>query len=276
LGQKLDSTAIGIDVGGTKIAAAVVDVETGRLLERRQQPTHAERGGAAVLADCAMLARELGADSTPVGIGLCELVDLEGRPASADTVDWRELDVSAAFAAPRVTLESDVRAAARAEACFGAGQGRSAFIFTVVGTGASVCLVVDGVPHVGERGYAIVLGAPPVETIASGRALAQLSGADSAEELLADEQAVPFVAAAATALAQTLAVLANALDPAVVVLGGGLGSDPRFCARVATAFAPLVAYPSAPALELVPSRLGPDVGVVGAALCAVTAARDTR
>ena len=89
----------------------------------------------------------LGAGKLPVGLGLCELVDLDGRPASADTIEWRGLDLAAAIEAPRVVLESDVRAAALAEAAFGAGAGRSPFLFAIVGTGASVCLVVDGRPY---------------------------------------------------------------------------------------------------------------------------------
>jgi glucokinase len=260
--------AVGIDVGGTKIAAGVVDLDAGRVLDRRQLPTRPERGGAAVLADCAALADELAGGGMPVGIGLCELVGLDGRPASADTVDWLEVDVPGAFAAPLLTLESDVRAAARAEARFGGGRGRSAFLFVVVGTGASVCLVVDGVPFAGARGHAIVLGAPPVEAVASGRALARLSGHERAEDVLAEERYASLVDEAAVALGQTLAVLANALDPAVIVLGGGLGSDPGFCERVAAGLAPLVAYPSQPPLEVVPSQLGQDGGVVGAALSA--------
>ena len=140
------SLAVGIDVGGTKIAAGLVDVATGRLHERVQLPTRPERGGREVLADCAGLAAQLGEGALPVGIGLCELVDLDGRPASADTIDWRDLDLAAAIEAPRVVLESDVRAAALAEAAFGAGVGQSPFLFAIVGTGASVCLVVDGRP----------------------------------------------------------------------------------------------------------------------------------
>ena len=75
-----------------------------------------------MLTDCAALAAELGDGRLPVGIGLCELVDLEGRPASAHTVDWRELDPAVAIDAPRVVVESDLRAAALAEARFGAGR----------------------------------------------------------------------------------------------------------------------------------------------------------
>ena len=47
-----------------------VELATGRVVERRQVPTEPERGGAAVLDDCAALASELGSGCLPVGIGL--------------------------------------------------------------------------------------------------------------------------------------------------------------------------------------------------------------
>ena len=205
--------AVGIDVGGTKIAAGVVDVETGRVLERRR----CRHGPSAAARRCSPTAPRSrpssAAAALPVGIGLCELVDLDGRPASADTVDWRDLDLAAAIAAPRVVVESDVRAAALAEARFGAGAGVSPFLFVIVGTGASACLVVDGSPYAGARGEAITLGAPPVEPVASGPALARAAGLERAEDVLADPAHAPLVDAAAEALGGVLAVLANALDP---------------------------------------------------------------
>jgi glucokinase len=263
--------AVGIDVGGTKIAAGIVDVATGEVCDRDQVATRAERGGEAVLAECVSLASRLGGGELPVGIGLCELVGLDGRPASADTVDWRHLDVAGAVLAPRVVLESDVRAAAFAESRFGAGIGRSPFLFVVVGSGASACLVVEGRPYLGSRGEAITLGAPPVERVASGPALARAAGLERAEDVLADESHAGLVDAAAAELGRVLAVLTNALDPAVVVLGGGLGTAPAFLARVEEAWRPLIAYPSSPPLPLVPSALGADAGVVGAALAAADA-----
>ena len=257
--------AVGIDVGGTKIAAALVDLKSGRLNERVVLPTDSARGGGAVLADCASLAASLGGRTCPVGIGLCELVDLDGRPASADTIDWRDLDVAGAIGAPRVVIESDVRAAAHAEARFGAGIGRSPFLHVVVGTGASVSLVVDGEPYTGAHGRAIVLGAPPVEEIASGRALARRAGVERAEDALGNPAHARLVGEAAQALAQVLAVLVNALDPELVVVSGGLGGDPSFLERLAAATRPLVAYPVHP-LEIVGSALGADGGMIGAAL----------
>jgi glucokinase len=261
--------AIGIDVGGTKIAAGVVEAHSGRLRARAELPTRPERGGDAVLSDCAALARELGGGELPVGVGLCELVDLNGRAASADTVDWRRLDVARAFAAPRVVLESDVRAAAHAEAVFGEGAGRSPFLYAIVGTGASVCLVVDGRPFAGARGCAITLGAPPVERIASGPALARRAGTERAEAVLADPASSGIVDEAAAELGAVLAVLVNALDPRVVVLGGGLGAAPAFRERVAAVVRSLVAYPVPPELEVLGSSLGRDGGIVGAGLAAL-------
>ena len=264
------TAALGIDVGGTKIAAGVVDPSTGVVLERRQVPTRPERGGAAVLGDCAELAAELGGGRMPVGIGLCELVDLDGRASSADTVDWRDLDPEAAIEAPSVVVESDLRAAAFAEARFGAGAGVSPFLFAVVGTGASACLVVDGRPYAGGRGEALVLGAPPIEQVASGLALARAAGLERAEDVLADPAHAPLVDAAASALGSVLAVLANALDPSLVVLGGGLGAAPAFRERVERACQALVAYPRIPPLPVVGSLLAPDGGVIGAALVALS------
>jgi glucokinase len=266
------TVALGIDVGGTKIAAGIVDAASGAVLERRRVPTRPERGGLAVLTDCAELAAELGDGKLPVGIGLCELVDLAGRPSSADTIDWRDLDPAVAIAAPRVVVESDVRAAALAEARLGAGAGISPFLFAVVGTGASACLVIDGRPYAGGRGEAIVLGAPPVELVASGPALARRAGLARGEDVLGDAAHTPLVDEAAAALGGVLAVLANALDPSLIVLGGGLGVDPAFRERVERACRSLLAYPRTPPLPVVGSRLGQDGGVIGAALVALNGA----
>jgi glucokinase len=72
---------------------------------------------------------------------------------------------------------------------------------------------------------------------------------------------------AAAALGYVLAVLVNALDPELLVIGGGLGGEPSFRERIAAVVRSSVADPSA--LEIVGSSLGADGGVVGAALAAL-------
>ena len=251
--------AVGIDVGGTKIAAGLVDTGSGEVLRSERVPTRPERGGEAVLADCAALAARLAAGDVPVGAGICEVVDLDGRVTSAETVDWRGLDVASAFGAASVTVESDVRAAALAEARFGAGAGLGSFLYAGVGTGTSACLVLDGRPHRGARGNAIILGAPPVERVAGGAILG-----DRAHDPAARVEA-------AAAVGRVLAVLVNALDPEAVVVGGGMGSSPGFVDGIAAALRPEVWCESTRRLPVVATALGDSGGLIGAALAAVEA-----
>jgi glucokinase len=248
--------AVGIDIGGTKLAAGLVDTESGEVLRSERLATRPERGGAAVLADCVTLAEELGAGGAPVGVGICEVVDLRGRVVTAETVDWRGLDVAAAFGRRRVAVESDVRAAALAEARLGAGAGFESFLHIAVGTGASACLVLGGRPHRGARGNAIILGAPPVEQVAAGGTLGDRTADPAAR------------AGAATAIGLVVAVLVNALDPAAVVVGGGLGSSPGFADAIAAALRPAVWCDATRDLPVVVTALGEWGGVIGAALAA--------
>ena len=164
-------------------------------------------------------------DGAPIGLGLCELVDQHGRPRSAQTLDWRDLDVPSAFAATGpVVVDSDVRTAGRAEALLGAGRDFPRLVFLNVGTGISYCLLRDGVPDPGARGYAIIVGAPAVEDVAGGAGLAALAGEQDARAVLAD----PRHAASGRRRRRrrsgaAIAALVNALDPDAVVIGGGLG-----------------------------------------------------
>ena len=261
------SGAIGIDVGGTKIAAGVVDLDTGRVLHAERLATAPERGGAAVLADCAGLAGRLGAPQLPVGVGICEMVDRDGRITSAETIEWRDLDVVGIGRGGTVVVESDVRAAALAEARFGAGAGLESFLYAIVGTGASVCLVLEGRPLLGARGNAIVLGSPPAELVASGRAIAERTGVDARTAVTDPAHAVEVDYAVAV-LGGVLATLVNALDPDRLIIGGSLGRSQPFFGRVAEATRAGIEYPDTRRLRIVPSALGPDGGVVGAALAA--------
>ena len=230
------TVALGVDVGGTKIAAARVDVERGTVLGSRRRSTAPERGPDAVLADCRALVAQMADDVTAVGLAVCELVDPCGRLRSAETVDWREIDLFATFD----WVESDVRAAALAEARFGAGRDQADFLYVSVGSGISHCLMVDGQPRLGVRGSAIGTGAPLVETWSGGLALARRSGHATAEEALADPSAAEIVEDGARRLGLALAALVNALDPGALIIGGGLGLHDAYRERVEAALRPAV------------------------------------
>ena len=295
-----DRGVLGIDVGGTKIAAGVIDPATGAILGRESIATGAARGGPAVLADTLDLTARLIATSDRrvdrIGVGVPQLVDNAGRIRSAYNFDWRDLPVRERLStfAP-VTVESDVRAAARAEARFGAGKGRRLFVYVTIGTGISYCLVIDGRPHAGANGFAIHfassalhvpcdacghINAPIIEEIASGPALSATyhrrtgRSTDGAAALLAaaasgDSIAGEVVAAAARQLGPLVALVVNMLDPEAVVLGGGLGlARGAYRDQLIAATRAHIWAESCRDLPILPAALGVDAGLVGAALAA--------
>jgi glucokinase len=262
---------VGIDAGGTKLAVALVDVGAGRILNRRDVPADRYRGGNAVLADCVNLAKEVAGGRTiaAVGLGVPELVSLNGQITSAVNWDWRDGSWKPAFAsiAP-VHVESDVRAAALAEARLGAGRELSSFLYVTIGTGVSHTFVMGGRVWPGARGNAIVFGTPSVEEVASGSALAARAGKARAEDVLASPGDEAIVESAVLAIGLELARLVNALDPEGVVIGGGLGLAGGFVERLIARMRPEVYADTTRDIVILPAALDINAGVIGAALAA--------
>ena len=155
--------AIGVDVGGTKIAAGVVDLRDGSVSDPQHRRTRPERDGAEILDDVVTIVSALMQDQSAVdvGVAVCELVDLDGQVTSDQTLDWLGRDVVGAIAgavagAGAVTVSSDVRAGALAEARLGAGRSLDPFLYVSVGTGVSHTLVQAGTPYAGRHGSALV------------------------------------------------------------------------------------------------------------------------
>ena len=293
--------AIGLDVGGTKIAGGVVDVGSGEVLKRRVIPTLPKRGGQPVLQDSLNLARELKAEAevlghvvAGIGIGVAELVDTQGNVTSAQTIDWTGIPVSARFSglAPAV-VEADVRAAALAESAFGAGRPFRIFVYVTVGTGISSSLVVDGFPFAGAHGNALVMASGPLtstcpecgrrfqsvlEDLASGPALVKRYGmsrpgqAGSAEDVVSaaatgDPVAIQIVESAGEALGSGLAFLINVLDPEAVVVGGGLGvAGGLYWKSLVDSTRRHIWAEAERSLPILQAGLGADAGLIGAAL----------
>ena len=299
-GPDADTWVVGLDIGGTKIAAGVVGFPSGLVLSRRVIPTGAGRGGDAVLADALALARELMAEGAArglsvrgIGVGVAELVDPTGTITSAHTIAWRGRSPADDFSrlAP-AAVESDVRAAALAEAGFGAGRAFGAFAYVTIGTGISSCLVQDGRPYAGARGNALVLASAPLsavcprcgaeahpilEDIAAGPALVARynrltsGGATRGQEVTAaaaagDAAAVAVVRTAGEALGVGVGFLVNVLDPEAVVVGGGLGlAGGLYWESFLASARRHIWADNTRDLSIIPAALGADAGIVGAA-----------
>jgi len=291
--------AIGLDVGGTKISGGVVSLPHGQVLAKRVIPTRAERDGEMVLSDSLALATELrqeacsmGSEVVGIGVGVAELVDLEGNITSGQTIRWSGLPVQDRFSeiGPAV-VESDVRAAALGESLFGAGKGFRITVYVTVGTGISYSLVNGGRPFPGARGNALILSSSPLTTrcthcgevlkpvleeFSSGPALVTRYNQKSsskvvrAEEIFSvvefDPVALEVIRTAGEALGVSVAFLVNILDPQAIVVGGGLGlaGDPYWSSFVISTREHIWAENSRN-LPILKAALGNDAGLIGAA-----------
>lgn len=148
--------AIGVDVGGSGIKAAVVDVESGRLRSERHRvltpkPATPQAISASIVRLVRRLTKETGiAETTPVGIGLPG-VAIDGRLRTAANIDaaWVDYPIAERLGTTlkrRVSIVNDADAAGIAEMRFGVGAGRrGVVIFLTLGTGVGSGVFVDGV-----------------------------------------------------------------------------------------------------------------------------------
>jgi len=248
--------AIGVDVGGSGIKAAVVDVEAGRFRsERHRVPTPTPSTPEAVLASVnrlvKRLAKETGTgESTPVGIGLPG-VTIDGVLKTAANIDpaWVDFPVverMARMTSRPVTIINDADAAGMAEMRFGVGRGQpGVVIFLTLGTGVGSGVFVDGklVPNT-EFGQMEIRGrAAERRSAAAARVRRGLSWKAWAADL--DEH---------------LDRIYQLTWPNLMILGGGVSKNAdKYIPRL-TVKCPVV-----------PAQLKNDAGIIGAAIVAAEA-----
>ena len=158
---------IGVDVGGTKVAAGVVD-EAGTILARTRQPTPSASPSDVedVIAACvAELRKEHEVEA--VGVGAAGFIDADrSRVFVAPNLSWRDeplRDAVAARVGLPVVVENDANAAAWAEHQFGAGRGEPHLVVVTVGTGIGGGIVLDGRLYRGRYGIGAEFGHMQVE-----------------------------------------------------------------------------------------------------------------
>jgi glucokinase len=290
---------LAIDIGGTNTRLGLVDTETGLIVERTSLPTPPrEAAGTAFLDAVAEAAVGLASDAPVVAVGLCicELVSVDGRIESGHRVPWQRLPVVAALGAiAPIRIEADVRAAALAEARFGAGRGFDPFLYLNIGTGISAVLVQDGRPYRGAHGHALVIASGPttsscphcggrhevvLEDIAGGAGLATLfakatggTGIEPPEirrrAAAGEAPALEAVMTATEALGSALGAILGLTDPATLIIGGGLGAAPGpYIEALLPEIRRHIWSPRTRAIPIIQAGLGGDAGLIGAALAA--------
>lgn len=243
---------LGVDLGGTSLRMALADTQ-GNISRLAEEVAVLGGGPRAVVAQIATLASNLlaGERVQLAGVGLATpgIVDaIRGVVVTARNLPgWQNVPVGAMLAEALgvpAAVENDVNAAALGEYASGAGRGHDSLVFVALGTGAGAGIIIDGRLHRGAHGGAGEIGSLPsgfaepgaalLEDVASGPGIlrrARLHGLagdgltpagvfDAARAQ--HPAAVAAIADAAEALAVGLAALVAVVDPAIIVIGGGL------------------------------------------------------
>lgn len=300
--------AIGIDIGGTKICAAVVD-ERGIIHDTVTVATPRDMSNADLVEMLALMTDGLTArfgGARSIGVGAAGAVDW-----TTGVVKWAPNNTYSNFPLKHllqirtglpVVVENDANTAGWAEAQISHGGPYQNMAFLTIGTGVGAALIIEGDLYRGRNGLAGEAGhmivAPSghscgcgrigcLEAMASGTALKRIGNA-----LLTDERGsiqtlsgLEICAAAQSGSAAALAAfeqvghwlglgianLVNLLDLDVVVIGGGLieTGDLLLGPVRRSVQANIFAVDHRPAVEILASSLGKEAGVIGAALLAL-------
>ena len=295
---------LGLDIGGTKIAGGLVTA-SGEVVQTAHCSTPAQDGGAAVLAVALALARSLAAGQTMSGIGVGTggqvNADLGVIVSATELLPgWAGTPVKTAFEnalGVPTFVDNDVNALAIGEARFGTARDLPTVVFLALGTGVGGALLLNGNVHHGahwsggEFGHLLLdisenarLDAGghrgTLEAYASGTGLEttyrELTGTTrTGREIAADAQHDPD-GLAAQAITRTgehlgygLVSLANALDPDLIVIGGGLTALGEPLIGPARAILRQRALPGPAQCPVVTASLGINAAIIGAASLAM-------
>jgi glucokinase len=302
---RVATSVIGIDVGGTKILAGIVERD-GTVLESRERPTPTD-SQEILLEALEGVVRTLLADHpevAAVGFGIPSRIDQRSGSAVASTnVPLADVPFRARmgerFQLP-VGLDNDANAAAIAEWAVGAGRGTSNLVMLTLGTGVGGGVVIGGKPFRGSTGAGVELGhividvdGPPCQGTCTGRGHLEALVCGGAADRLAvevvgpharardlvrsaragDRRAAEAVRQAGRSLGSGIATLVNIFEPEVVILGGGFtsGAADLLLPAVREMLAREALEPARDHVRIELAQLGVEAGLVGAGLVAFEA-----
>jgi glucokinase len=290
-----DQRVIGVDVGGTKILAGVVD-PSGMVEHRRERPTELDSQDR-LIEEIGAAAEELLDDSiAAVGFGLPSRIDqLEGRIDGSVNIPLQDVPLREPLMerlGRPVSLENDGNSAALAEHRAGAGRGARTMVMLTLGTGVGGGVVIDGrlLREGGELGHTVLVydgipcqgtctGRGHLEAYVSGTAATKLAQeafgpAVDSHRLVriaaeGDLTAIEILDGIGRKLGAAIGSFVNIFRPQLVVIGGGFAAAGDFLLEPARETMRREALPPArDRVEIVRAELGTAAGLIGAALIA--------
>ena len=291
------SSAIGVDLGGTKILAGVLGRD-GVVNRRESRPTPVSSQDELLAALDEVVESLLDEDVAALGFGIPSTIDQRsGRAVASVHIPLTDIDfrdrMAQRFDLP-VGIDNDANAAAIGEWRLGAGRGASNIVLLTLGTGVGGGLILDGRPFRGSTGSGAELGHMVLdyggdacggsctghghfEAFAAGSSADEAAvrrygpGADArrlvAEAQGGDQDAIDDLAELGRRLGAGIASLVNIFNPELVIVGGGFAeAGDLIFAPAKKTLAVEGLRPARDLVRIVPAELGPEAGMVGAAL----------
>ncbi len=281
---------LGVDIGGTKIAAGIVS-ESAEVLRLLTVPTKAADGFEASIGQVfAAIEGCLRDDVTAIGI--CAPGPLNPKTGVVlnppNLPGWRNVPLAALVSERfglRCRVENDANAAGLAEALFGAARGFSSVFYVTLSTGVGAGIIFDGKIYHGKNGAAAEgghvtidyasdaicnCGAPGcIEVLASGTAIARkgLTPEQVSQGVAqSDPRATRILDETSVMIGAWLGSMISLLDPDIIVIGGGVAriGEPLF-SRLRRIVPTRTINQFASSTPIVPAQLAGNVGVIGAA-----------
>ena len=290
---------IGVDLGGTKILAGVVD-DRGQVERRREYPTPTASQDELLAGLDTAIEELLTDDIAALGFGLPSPIDQKaGRALQAvnipldQSVDFRGR-MRERFGLP-VGIENDANAAAYAEFRFGAARDVETMVMLTLGTGCGGGAVVDGKLFRGwaEFGHMVIVhdgipcqgtctGRGHLEPYVTGVAATKLAQAEfgpavDAHRLVrlaneGEQRAIEILDGIGRHLGSGIGTLVNIFNPELVVIGGGFAAAGDFVLEPAREVMRREALAHAgDRIPIVRAELGTAAGLIGAGLVAFDA-----
>jgi glucokinase len=284
---------IGVDLGGTKVLAGVVDRD-GNVEHRRERPTPVGSQRELLTGLDEAVAELMRDDIVAIGFGIPSRIEQRtGEIQGSVNIPLADLDLrdrmSDRFELP-VAIENDANAATLAEFVAGAARDARDMVMLTLGTGCGGGAVIDGKLYRGwaEFGHMVVeyngrpcqgscTGLGHLEGYVTGTAATKLAQEEFGPAVdshrlvrLADEgepRAVEILAEMGRYLGAGIATLVNIFDPEVVVIGGGFAAAGDFVLGPAREIAIRDSLGDAGArVQIVRAQLGTAAGLIGAGL----------
>jgi glucokinase len=292
--MSLVKATLAIDVGASKIAGALINADF-EILHELSIPARQSLYGLAdpdlaltkkMITELLEVAKSQGIEVNKGGACFAEYVTPDQSLNSRDQIAWsaqpkQDFTNLTGFS---WVIESDVRAMALAEA---KASSLKDFLFVTISSGISHALVINGKPWSGATGEAIGFGitqidnsqeSPILEQYSSGMGIArryqqvESKNIESAENVFAnyngDKVAKEVIDSAAAVLGKSLAAMVDYVDPAKIVIGGGLWLGSELYRNLVLASYKKNVSKRRKSPEVINSISGAKAAVIGAAIAA--------